>query len=63
MQHPSLLLLAILTIITLLVLIIGIIIMTKGGKINQEYSNKLMVARVVFQGLAILMVAFIVLMN
>ncbi len=38
---------------TLLVLIIGVIFMAKGGKINKEYSNKLMVARVVLQATAI----------
>jgi len=38
---------------TLVVLLAGVILMMKGGKLNQKYSNKLMVARVALQGLAI----------
>ena len=43
---------------TLLILIAGILVLAKGGAINKKYSNKLMVARVVMQFLAIIMLAF-----
>jgi hypothetical protein len=49
----------ILIFLTLAVLVAGIILMAKGGKINKKYSNKLMVARVCLQFLAIIMLAFI----
>jgi len=48
----------ILIFITILILIAGIFVLAKGGKINKKYSNKLMIARVVFQFLAIIMLAF-----
>jgi len=38
---------------TLAVLLTGVILMMKGGKLNQKYSNKLMVARVALQGMAL----------
>jgi len=38
---------------TLAVLLAGVILMMKGGKLNQKYGNKLMVARVALQALAI----------
>lgn len=37
----------------LVVLFIGIISMLKGGDFNKKWSNKLMRARVILQGLAI----------
>ncbi|PPR15915.1 MAG: hypothetical protein CFH33_01127 [Alphaproteobacteria bacterium MarineAlpha9_Bin3] len=37
----------------LIVLFIGIISMLKGGDFNKKWSNKLMRARVILQGLAI----------
>ncbi|MBN9542746.1 MAG: twin transmembrane helix small protein [Alphaproteobacteria bacterium] len=45
--------------LTLIALIAGIVLMARGGKINQKYSNKLMTMRVVLQGLAIAIVAII----
>lgn len=39
--------------ITLMALIVGVIFMSIGGKLNQKYSNKLMVIRVVAQALAV----------
>lgn len=42
---------------TVLVLIIGIIFMIVGGKLNRKFSSKLMSLRVVFQALAILILA------
>ena len=49
----------ILILLTLAVLIAGIFLMGKGGKINKKYSNKLMVARVSLQFLAIITLAFL----
>ena len=39
------------------VLIIGIISMIKGGEFNKKYGNRMMQARVVLQGLALLLFA------
>ena len=41
-------------------LLLGLVSMAKGGEFNRKYGNKLMRARVVLQGLAILL--FIVFM-
>ena len=40
----------------LLVLFIGIISMLRGGNFNKRWSNKLMRARVILQGLAIVLI-------
>ena len=40
----------------LLVLFIGIISMLRGGDFNKRWSNKLMRARVILQGLAIFLI-------
>ena len=40
----------------LLVLFIGIISMLRGGDFNKRWSNKLMRARVMLQGLAIVLI-------
>jgi len=37
------------------VMVIGIVSMIKGGEFNKKYGNKLMQARVVLQGVALLM--------
>ena len=42
---------------TVLVLIIGLVLMAIGGKIDDKYANKLMVARVILQAMAIAMLA------
>jgi hypothetical protein len=36
-------------------MVIGLVLMAKGGKANEKYGNKLMVARVTLQGLAVLL--------
>lgn len=50
----------ILTLIAMLavvgVLIAGVVLMARGGEANRKYGNKLMVARVVTQGIAIALV-------
>lgn len=47
------LLLIILILAVMGVLFLGIVSMIRGGEFNRKYGNKLMVARVVLQGLAI----------
>ena len=42
--------------LVLVVLFIGIISMLKGGDFNKRWSNKLMRARVILQGLAIVLI-------
>ncbi|MCB1682544.1 MAG: twin transmembrane helix small protein [Alphaproteobacteria bacterium] len=39
------------------VLVVGIVGMLKGGEFNKKYGNKLMQARVILQGLALLLFA------
>jgi len=39
---------------TLFVLISGILLMARGGAVNKKYGNKLMMMRVILQGIAIL---------
>jgi hypothetical protein len=41
------------------VLLAGIVLMSVGGKANQRYGNKLMVARVSLQGLVLLVLALL----
>lgn len=41
------------------VLMAGVVLMGIGGKANQKYGNKLMVARVSLQGLVLLMLALL----
>lgn len=38
---------------TALVLVVGILLMARGGEANRKYGNKMMVARVALQGLAL----------
>jgi hypothetical protein len=45
--------------LTALTLIIGLILMTRGGKLNKRFSSKLMSLRVVFQAIAILILAIV----
>ena len=49
-------LIAILILATLAVLISGVVLMSLGGKANAKYGNRLMVARVSLQGLALLFI-------
>jgi hypothetical protein len=41
------------------VLVLGLVSMTKGGEFNKKYGNKLMQARVIMQGVAIVLVAIL----
>lgn len=47
---------------TLLVLIGGVVLMSIGGKLNQNLSNKLMVARVALQAMVLLMLLIMMVM-
>jgi hypothetical protein len=48
------LVLAILAVISVVaVLLLGIVTMLKGGELNKKYGNKLMIARVALQALAV----------
>jgi len=55
--------LTVLLVLTLLgvvgTLVTGIYGMTKGGDFNQKYGNKLMRARVILQGVALLLLALL----
>ncbi len=42
-----------------LVLVAGIFLMGKGGEANKKYANKLMVARISFQALAVVCVVLL----
>ncbi|MCB9976738.1 MAG: twin transmembrane helix small protein [Rhodospirillales bacterium] len=39
------------------VLVVGIVGMLKGGEFNKKYGNKLMQARVILQGIALILFA------
>ena len=52
-------LIIILVITSLLIVLAGTIIMVKGGKVNRKYSNKLMIARIVCQAGAILLLVIL----
>ena len=45
------------------VLVAGVIVMAKGGETSQKYSNKLMNARVILQGIAIAIFVTLMLVN
>ena len=47
----------------LAVLFTGVGLMVKGGELNRKYGNKLMVARVSLQGLAVVVLGAIFLMS
>lgn len=50
------LILAVLAMISVVaVLILGILSMLKGGELNKKYGNKLMIARVALQALAVIL--------
>ncbi len=48
---------------TLAVLVAGVFAMARGGEFNRKWGNKLMRARVVTQGLAILLLGALFLIN
>lgn len=41
------------------VLVLGVVTMLKGGEFNRRYGNKLMRARVVLQGVALVLLALL----
>ena len=47
--------------VALLVVLIGVIAMAKNGNFNKKYSNKLMRMRVLFQGVAVIVFAALIL--
>lgn len=61
MNTVFIILMAIAMLATLIVLIIGIVAMLKGGEFNKKYGNKLMNARVILQGVALLFLALAIL--
>lgn len=63
MQTGGLIVLLVLMGATALVLVIGIGLMARGGEVNRKYGNKMMVMRVVFQGLALATLAGILLLK
>jgi hypothetical protein len=48
---------------TVVVLVTGIVLMARGGEANRKYGNKMMVARVAFQGAALLVVVLLLTMK
>ncbi len=46
---------------TVVVLVSGIVLMARGGEANRKYGNKMMVARVAFQGAALLVLVLLLL--
>lgn len=44
-------------ILTSLILILGIVLFAIGGKFNRKFSSKLMLGRVIFQAIAICLLA------
>lgn len=51
--------LIILLLAVFMVMVAGVVLMGKGGEKNKKYANKFMMARVWFQGLALVMIAVI----
>jgi hypothetical protein len=54
-------LLFIFMLLTTVVLLGGIALMVRGGKLNRKFSVKLMGLRVIFQGIALAVIAFMLL--
>ncbi len=46
-----------------LTLVIGLFSMAKGGAFNEKYGNKLMKARVVLQGVALALIAIVIIQS
>lgn len=59
-MNPVTILLLTLMAATAIVLVIGIALMARGGAANHRYGNKLMVLRVLLQGLALATVALLI---
>ena len=47
----------------LIVLVLGIFSMAKGGEFNKKYGNKIMQARVILQGAALVLIALAVMLS
>ncbi len=57
-------LLIILTVIAVVgSLFLGIAVMLRGGELNKKYGNKLMIARVGFQGMSLVLLAILWMMS
>ncbi|MEK7801875.1 MAG: HIG1 domain-containing protein [Pseudomonadota bacterium] len=57
-------LLVILTVIAVVgSLFLGIAVMLRGGELNKKYGNKLMIARVGFQGMSLVLLAILWMMS
>lgn len=54
-MNLSLILLILFMLATVGILAVGIILMMTGGNLNQKYSNRLMMARVILQALALIL--------
>ncbi len=63
MEHNGAILLIAAMFAVLIVLVLGIAAMAHGGEFNKKYGNKIMVARVVLQGIAIALVAALLMMK
>ena len=63
MMIAGVVLLIALMLATVVVLVAGIVLMAKGGEANAKYGNKLMVARVAFQGAALVAVAALLMLK
>ncbi len=61
MNSLFIILMAIAMFATVIVLVTGIAVMVKGGEFNKQYGGKLMNARVVLQGIALLFLALAIL--
>ena len=62
MEIGNIILLAVMLAVVL-VLMAGILLMARGGEVNQKYGNKLMVMRVSLQGLALLVLGVLFFMK
>lgn len=60
MSHILIVLLVVTMGLTAAVLATGLVSMARGGPFHKKYANRLMWLRVVFQGLAVLLVLLIV---
>lgn len=59
MESVANILLPLTLVAVLAVLVVGVVSMVKGGEFNRRYGNKLMRARVVLQGVALVLLALL----
>ena len=52
-------LIVIFSILTIMTLVTGVVLMARGGKLNEKYSTKLMSLRVFFQAIVITLLLFL----